>query len=50
MQDSRYEFLHVAGEGGKDAGEVVSDGSPTQVMADPVVREAYVGDEVAAHA
>ena len=33
-----------------NAGEVVSDGSPTQVMADPVVREAYVGDEVAAHA
>ena len=33
-----------------NAGEVVSDGSPAQVMADPVVREAYVGDEVAAHA
>ena len=33
-----------------NAGEVVSDGSPAQVMADPIVREAYVGDEVAAHA
>jgi branched-chain amino acid transport system ATP-binding protein len=33
-----------------NAGEVVSDGSPAQVMADPVVREAYVGDEVASHA
>jgi branched-chain amino acid transport system ATP-binding protein len=33
-----------------NAGEVVSDGSPAQVMGDPVVREAYVGDEVAADA
>jgi branched-chain amino acid transport system ATP-binding protein len=33
-----------------NAGEVVSDGSPAQVMADPIVREAYVGDEVAADA
>jgi len=33
-----------------NAGEVVSDGSPPQVMADPIVREAYVGDGMAAHA
>jgi branched-chain amino acid transport system ATP-binding protein len=33
-----------------NAGEVVSDGSPAQVMADPIVREAYVGDEMVAHA
>jgi len=32
------------------AGAIVSDGAPAQVMADPIVREAYVGDGVAAHA
>ncbi|MGP0089237.1 MAG: ABC transporter ATP-binding protein [Xanthobacteraceae bacterium] len=33
-----------------NAGEVVGDGNPPQVMADPIVREAYVGDGMAAHA
>jgi branched-chain amino acid transport system ATP-binding protein len=33
-----------------NAGRVVSDGSPSQVMADPIVREAYVGDEMVTHA
>jgi branched-chain amino acid transport system ATP-binding protein len=33
-----------------NAGTIVSDGVPAQVMADPIVREAYVGDGVAAHA
>jgi branched-chain amino acid transport system ATP-binding protein len=33
-----------------NAGAVVSDGNPAQVMADPIVREAYVGDEMVAHA
>ena len=33
-----------------NAGEVVSDGKPSQVMADPIVREAYVGDGMVAHA
>jgi ABC-type branched-subunit amino acid transport system ATPase component len=33
-----------------NAGTVVSDGNPAQVMADPIVREAYVGDGIVAHA
>jgi branched-chain amino acid transport system ATP-binding protein len=33
-----------------NAGEVVADGSPPQVMADPIVREAYVGEGMAVHA
>jgi branched-chain amino acid transport system ATP-binding protein len=33
-----------------NAGEIVSDGVPSQVMADPVVREAYVGNGMATHA
>jgi branched-chain amino acid transport system ATP-binding protein len=33
-----------------NAGAIVSDGAPAQVMADPIVREAYVGDGGAVHA
>jgi branched-chain amino acid transport system ATP-binding protein len=33
-----------------NAGKVVADGGPEQVMADPIVREAYVGDGMVAHA
>ena len=33
-----------------NAGEVVSDGDPARVMADPIVREAYVGDGMVVHA
>ena len=33
-----------------NAGEVVSDGSPSHVMADPIVREAYIGEEVVSRA